>query len=82
MRAPRPRSPAGHACTQRRSRAAGIARVSITRSIARRSAARCPKHLFVPDLVPGEVTDAGDDHVVYRMADGAWINDAREAVPC
>ena len=40
----------------------------------------CPKHLFVPDLVPGEVVDAGDDHVVYRMPDGAtWINDAREA---
>ena len=31
----------------------------------------CPKHLFVPDLVPGEVADAGDDHVVYRMASSA-----------
>ena len=31
-----------------------------------------------------EVVDAGDDHVVYAMRDGAtWINDARaEAVPC
>lgn len=41
----------------------------------------CAKHLFVPDLVPGEVIDAGDDHVVYRMADGGtWVNDAREEV--
>ena len=43
----------------------------------------CTKHLFIPDLVPGEVVDAGDDHVVYRLADGAtWINGAREAVAC
>jgi len=43
----------------------------------------CPKHLFIPDVVPGAVTGAGDDHVVYRLADGtAWINDAREAAPC
>jgi hypothetical protein len=38
----------------------------------------CERHLFIPDLVPGEVTDAGDDHVAYRMKDGAiWVNDAR-----
>ena len=38
----------------------------------------CERHLFIPDLVPGEVTDAGDDHVTYRMKDGtSWINDAR-----
>ena len=43
----------------------------------------CAKHLFVPALVPGEVEDAGDDHVVYRLRDGArWINDAREAAAC
>ncbi len=43
----------------------------------------CPRHLFIPDLVPGEVADAGDDHVVYRMADGSqWINDARESASC
>ena len=32
----------------------------------------------------GEVVDAGDDHVVYRMRDGGtWVNDARaEAVAC
>jgi hypothetical protein len=47
--------------------------------------AACGKHLFIPDLVPGEVIDAGDDIVNYRMADGsAWSNDARttEATPC
>jgi hypothetical protein len=39
----------------------------------------CARHLFIPDLVPGEVVDAGDDHVVYRMRDGGtWVNDARE----
>ena len=43
----------------------------------------CDRHLFIPDLVPGEVVDAGNDHVVYRMRDGAtWTNDAREAVAC
>ena len=39
----------------------------------------CPRHLFIPDLVPGEVTDAGEDFVSYRMRDSsAWTNDARE----
>ncbi len=46
--------------------------------------AACARHLYIPDLVPGEVVDAGDDHVVYRMRDGGpWINDARtEALAC
>lgn len=45
--------------------------------------AACARHLYIPDLVPGEVVDAGDDHVVYRMRDGTtWVNDAREAVAC
>jgi len=47
--------------------------------------AACTRHLFIPDLVPGEVIDAGDDVVIYRMADGStWANDARntEATPC
>ena len=47
--------------------------------------AACDKHLFIPDLVPGEVIDAGEDIVTYRMADGStWSNDARttEAMPC
>jgi hypothetical protein len=43
----------------------------------------CPRHLYVPDLVPGEVVDAGEDHVIYRMRDATtWMNDAREAVAC
>lgn len=46
----------------------------------------CGKHLFIPDLVAGEVTDAGQDFVAYCMKDGSeWVNDARnegEAVPC
>jgi len=42
----------------------------------------CSKHLFIPGLVPGEVMDAGDDHVVYRMANGEhWVTDARDSVP-
>jgi hypothetical protein len=47
--------------------------------------AACTRHLFIPDLVPGEVIDAGDDVVTYRMADGTtWANDARttEGAPC
>ena len=33
------------------------------------------KHLFVPDLVPGEQIDAADDRVSYRMPDGSvWID--------
>jgi len=47
--------------------------------------AACDRHLFIPDLVPGEVIGAGDDLVTYRMADGStWDNDARtnEAAPC
>jgi len=45
--------------------------------------AGCGKHLFVPELVHGDVTDAGHDHVVYRLADGTqWVNDARDGVPC
>lgn len=47
--------------------------------------AACGRHLFIPDLIPGEVIDAGDDVVTYRMADGStWTNDARspEAAPC
>ena len=42
------------ACDAGRGRLAS-ARASTRRSIARRSARACPKHLFVPDLVPGEV---------------------------
>lgn len=39
----------------------------------------CARHLFIPDLVPGTVTDAGEDFVAYHMADGSdWLNDARQ----
>ena len=47
--------------------------------------AACGRHLFIPNLIPGEVIDADDDVVTYRMADGStWTNDARspEAAPC
>ena len=41
--------------------------------------AGCPKHLFIPDFIPGEVIDAGDDFVAYRFEDcSTWINDARD----
>jgi len=41
--------------------------------------AGCSKHLFIPDFIPGEVVDAGDDFVTYRLGDGStWINDARD----
>jgi len=37
----------------------------------------CGKHLFIPDLVAGDVVDASDDLVTYRMRDGSiWDNDA------
>lgn len=38
----------------------------------------CPAHLYLPDVVPGEQTDAGDDWVSYLLRDGqAW----RDGVP-
>jgi len=40
--------------------------------------AGCAAHLFIPDLVPGEQLDAGEDWVGYRMRDGSeW----RDGVP-
>lgn len=44
--------------------------------------AGCPAHLYLPELVPGEQIDAGDDWVGYRMADGSTWRDgvAAEAV--
>jgi hypothetical protein len=42
--------------------------------------AGCPQHLYIPDLVPGEVADAGDHWVDYRMADGSiWRDTGRDA---
>lgn len=35
----------------------------------------CDKHLYLPDLVPGEQVDAGDRWVNYSMPDGSeWID--------
>lgn len=45
--------------------------------------AACPRHLFLPDLVPGEQIDVDEDaeEVTYRLADGrTWI-DGRDASP-
>jgi hypothetical protein len=37
----------------------------------------CLQHLYIPDLVPGEVIGAGDNFVTYRMADGStWVDQA------
>lgn len=42
----------------------------------------CEQHLYIPDLVPGEVLDAGDDWVEYGLeAGGTWTNGSREARP-
>jgi len=45
----------------------------------------CRYHLFIPDLIPGDVIAVEDDRVTYRLADGAvWVNEARaqEASSC
>lgn len=37
----------------------------------------CDRHLFIPDLVPFEQIDAGEDRVSYRRPDGTvWIDGA------
>lgn len=36
----------------------------------------CPTHLFIPGLVAGDVIDAGDGYVKYRMRDGAEFVDS------
>lgn len=40
----------------------------------------CSDHLYLPGLIPGEVTDAGDDWVEYRMPDGTTLRNGRGAV--
>lgn len=40
----------------------------------------CGAHLFVPDLIAGEVKDAGDDFVEYAMRDGTTWRDGRKAI--
>ena len=41
--------------------------------------AGCAMHLYVPDLVPGEQIDAGEDWVSYRLRDGAEWRDGMAA---
>ena len=46
--------------------------------------AGCPSHLFTPDVVPGQQTDAGDDFVEYRLRNGETWRDgvaAAEGAP-
>jgi len=40
----------------------------------------CPTHLYVPDLVPGEVVDSDEDAetVTYRLTDGRMWTDGRD----
>jgi hypothetical protein len=52
-----------------------------------RQQAGCAQHLYVPDLVPGEPVDAGEDWVGYRMPDGTLWWDGVEprlvaSTPC
>lgn len=37
--------------------------------------AACDRHLYIPDLVPGEQIDAGADWVSYRLPDGSGWRD-------
>jgi hypothetical protein len=37
--------------------------------------AGCAAHLYIPDLVPGEQIDAGEDWVSYRLPDGSTWRD-------
>jgi len=37
----------------------------------------CSDHLYIPDLLPGEVIDAGDDWVEYGFEDGTRIRNGR-----
>lgn len=39
----------------------------------------CPAHLYIPDLVAGEVIDAGDSWAKYRMRGGVEFIDSEEA---
>lgn len=43
--------------------------------------AGCHSHVFIPDFVPGEQVDAGDDFVTYKMTDGTDWTDREKAPP-
>jgi hypothetical protein len=47
----------------------------------REQQAGCDRHLFIPNLVPGEQVDAGEDWVSYRMRDGSEWRDGVPARP-
>lgn len=40
----------------------------------------CPAHLYLPQLIAGTVTDAGDDFVQYTMRDGSSWRDGTKAI--
>jgi len=40
----------------------------------------CSDHLYVPELFPGEVIDAGDDWVEYGLEDGTRIRNGRRGL--
>jgi hypothetical protein len=41
----------------------------------------CVAHLFIPAFVRGEQVDAGEDWVMYVMANGEkWMDDAQDAL--
>ncbi|MGQ0664300.1 MAG: hypothetical protein ACT4P2_12110 [Pseudomonadota bacterium] len=43
----------------------------------------CERHLYIPDLVPGEVADAGDDWVEYRIRGlGRWRDTGADKASC
>ena len=37
----------------------------------------CSDHLYIPELLPGEVIDAGEDWVEYSSEDGTRIRNGR-----
>lgn len=42
--------------------------------------AGCARHLFIPELIAGDILEAGEDYVAYRLKDGScWTNDARSS---
>jgi hypothetical protein len=43
--------------------------------------AGCHAHLYLPDVVPGDQTDAGDDFIVYTMRDGSTWTDQEKKPP-
>ena len=40
----------------------------------------CVDHLYIPDLLPGEMSDAGDDYVDYVFKDGSTARNGRSGL--